>query len=327
MPQFDILTDRLARRYMAPPYNVRHFVLGNEMKGFYTRRDGASGLWDSGMYPGTPGENADHGYTYLWNRWAGVMRAAAADIGLNPNELLLIGPYSAVRSEATPSTSTVEPGHPLFGKPYGEFRKNGIETIDTFLENADNPGGIAFDGGSRNAAGGELVDIYSRQAKWTDMMDYIRHHAGGKGTDLPVFITETYLRKADDETATEDQYASFKTLGLFEIVRSGYTSAWLWGSTGDGEPDAPDGGMMTNTNTASGAEPKAWYYSMKTIHKHFAPGTNLHQVIISKNEIIDALANDTHAFLINKTSMKKVVKVNGASQELKAYECKLVTWE
>jgi hypothetical protein len=278
------------------------------------------------MYPGTPGDNADHGYTYLWNRWAGVMREAAADLGINPGELVLMGPYAAVRSEAKPSNGTVEAGHPLYGKPYGEFRKNAIETIDTFLENADNPRGIAFDGGSRNVSGGELVDIYERQKKWTDMMNYIRNHAGGTGTNLPVFVAETYLRRADDETATENQYASFKTAGLFELVRSGYRSAWLWGPIGKGEPDDPEGGMMTGTETANGAQPKLWYHSVKTVHEQFPPGTDFYGISISDNDKIDAMANATNVFLVNKTGQDLTVDVNGEPTDLSGYECKLIAW-
>lgn len=326
MPQFDILVDRIARRYMAAPYNVRHFLLGNEMKGFYIRRDGISDLWDSGMYPGTPGDHADHGYTYLWNRWAGVIRAAAADMGVDPKELILIGPYAAVRTEAMPSNATVEVGHPLKGKSYGEFRKNAIETIDTFLKNADNPGGIAFDGGSRNVSGGELVDIYQRQGKWADMMDYIRNHAGGAGTDLPVFVAETYLRRADNEKAGEEQYASFKTVGIFELIRSGYTSAWLWSPVGKGEPDTPEGGLMTGTETADGAKAKAWYYALKTIHEQFPPGADLYHVEISNADAIDALANSKFVFLVNKKGSEQLAVVNGVSYNLGSYECKLIEW-
>ncbi len=326
MEAFDAYVDAIARRYLAAPHNVRVWVLGNELKGYYNRRDQQKNLWDSGVYPGTPGDHADHGYTYLWNRWAGVMRKAAIDIGLDPNELVLMGPYAAVRSEAVPSGATVELGHPLAGKPYGEFRKNAIETIDTFLKNADNPGGIAFDAGSGNAVGGETVDIFKRQQKWVDIMSYIRNHAGGAGTNLPVFVTETYLRTGDNETSGDAEQAAFKTVGTFELIRSGYTSAWLWSPIGLGEPNPPAGGLMTGTSTADGAQPKPWYDSLKAIHEQFAPGTDLYQVNISNSEVIDALANDTKVFLVNKKGQGQVVKVNGTEYDLIAFECKLVEW-
>src|SRR5690606_26844830 len=118
----------------------------------------------------------------------------------------------------------------------------------------------------------------------------------------PVYVTETYLRIADGESATEQAQAAFKTVGAFELVRAGYTSAWLWSPLGKGEPNVPAGGLMTGTETASGAVPKAWYTSWKTIHEEFSAGTTLYKAEVSNGAVIDALANASSVFLVNKTA-------------------------
>ncbi len=327
MAAFDAYVDAIARRYLVAPYNVRIWVFGNESKGYYNRYDRQPNLWDSGTYPGTPGDYADHGYMYLYNRWVGVMEAAATTAGINPAELKFGGPYTAVRTQAAADNSTVPAGHPLSGKPYGEFRMAAIDMLDSFVKNAVRSDFIAFDGGSRNAAGGEKTGIFKRQQKWYDMMDYIRNDAGATGTSLPVYVTETYLRVGDDETAGEQEMAAFKTAGTFELVRSGYTSAWLWSPIGLGEPNPPAGGLMTGTETADGAQPKPWYHSLKIIHEQFAPGTDLCEVNISDGEVIDALAHHTKVFLVNKKSQRHTIQVNGTEYSLNAFECKLVEWD
>lgn len=327
MDAFDDYVDAIARRYLVAPHHVRTWVFGNESKGYYNRRDGQPHLWDSGTYPGTPGNHADHGYMYLYNRWVSVMEAAAIAVGVDPSILKLGGPYTAVRTQKNADASTVPSGHPLYGKPYGAYRKAALNMLDSFVNQATRADFIAFDAGSRNASGGENVDIYERQKKWGDMMAFIQNDAGGTGSALPVYVTETYLRIAEGESATEEAQAAFKTVGTFELVRSGYTSAWLWSPLGKGEPNVPEGGLMTGTETVGGAVPKAWYTSWKTIHEEFPAGAGLYKATVSNSGVVEALANASSVFLVNKTAESQDVEVNGVPYILGAYECKLVEWD
>ncbi len=80
-----LLVQRVAERYMAPPYNVRFFQVWNELKGYYNPITNAYDYNDS---PGnTSGPNATHGYTYMYNQVYNRLMQVATELNI-PKEAL-----------------------------------------------------------------------------------------------------------------------------------------------------------------------------------------------------------------------------------------------
>lgn len=291
----------IAMRYL--PQGVRWWVYGNEYKGLYMRRDGQKG-WQNDEY------------VAQYEVFVSAMERAASDLGIASGELMLGGPYAAIRAEATPSSDTVPVGHPLHGKSYGEYRWHGLEAIEYWLTHATRKDFVAWDMGSGNATGGELTDAFTvAQTKYADMAQWVRTL-----TDLPIVVTEVYPKTADDDNANPQRIAAAKTIAHLSMIRAGYSMAWQWGAIGQGEGNPPNGGMLADYGES---DPQPWYYAYKLLHDHFTEGANLYPVTVEGDGIY-AEATDGVVVLVNMTDGLRTVAVGPSVHELAPYECKVV---
>lgn len=296
----------IALRYMAEPYNVRTFVFGNEFKGFFFRRDGKPGL--------------DYEeYTDQYNVFVAAMLEAVYRLGIPREAVKMGGPYSAIRTVATESTETVAPGHFLHGKSYGHYRKSPLEAIEYWLQHAHRADFVAWDMGSGNAEGGEVVDTFVVQAnKYKDMANWVRTL-----TDLPMVITEVYPKTADDGNADAMRVCAAKTVAHLSMIEAGIHMAWQWGAIGQGEYESANqnGGMLKDYTDK---EPNVWYYMYAGLGSHFGEGKRLYPVT-AEGEGVYTTASDTAVVMANMTGSELLVCLGEVVHSLPAYDVRVVT--
>lgn len=299
---FDIYVYEIAKRYLVAPYNVRFIVFGNELKGYYIRRDGQDGY--------------DHEeYTTLYNRFVVQVERAALDLGIDPLTVRLGGCYAAVRTLSVANSDTVAPSHPLYGKAYGEYKSAPLDALEYWLQYATRKSFIAWDMGGGNSDGIELANTFAvQEAKYTDMALWARIL-----TDLPMIVTEFYPKCADDDNADVQRVAAAKTVAHLSLVYAGYEMAWLWGATGDGEDNKPNGGLLTGYADTDITQP--FYDAYQLIRDYFTEGAQLYPVTI-EGEGVYVAVTDNLAVLVNTTNAPRSVCVDDTVHSLAAYEVK-----
>lgn len=292
----------IALRYMAAPYNVRWFVYGNELKGFFFRRDGRKGL-------------DFEEYTEQYNVFVGAVLIAARQLNIDTATLYLGGPYAALRTVAVPSVETVPVGH-ILSKAYGHHKYSPLEAIEYWLQHADRKDFIAFDMGSGNAEGGELVETFTIQAtKYADVAQWLRTL-----TDLPMVITEVYPKTADDSNANAQRVCAAKTVAHLSMIEAGYTMAWQWGAIGQGEYSNTNGGMLKDYTDAT---PNPWYEIYRAIGECFGAGARLYPVTVDGTGIY-ARASDKATIVVNMTSDTRTVCVGETVYTLAPYDVLII---
>ena len=123
------LIQRVAERYMVPPYNVRYFQVWNELKGYYDPRTNA---YDYTTSPGDPGgPNAKHGYTYMYNQVYSRLCRLATSLGIPTESIKVGGPYVAMDSWSTPHQSNPS----RITKAYGTYDQRPLDVVQYWLQN------------------------------------------------------------------------------------------------------------------------------------------------------------------------------------------------
>jgi hypothetical protein len=82
--------------------------------------------------------------------------------------------------------------------------------------------------------------------------------------------------------------------------------------------------LFSDTRVASGGRPFPYYYSFKSFHTDFSPGTRLFATRTSSQDI-EVLASATHVMLINKRPSSVVLYLNGGRLTLAPYDVRTVT--
>jgi hypothetical protein len=285
---------------MVGPYRVRIMVFLNEFKGYYFRRDGTSGLdWVD--------------YTNLYNEWVLCMQDVAMEKNIPVANLLLGGPYSAVRTEATASNATYPED-----TGYGYFRKAPFQAIEYWLENAIRADFVAFDCGAGNAVGGELTDTFTvQQKKFVDIANRVQDM-----TNLPMVITEFYPKCADDQNANPDRVAAAKMIAHLSCIYAGYWMMWEWGAIGQGEYHElnQNGGLLQDYRTA---EVNPWYLAHQILCTEFVQGKPLYPCTVEGDGIF-AAANKDVTVLISKSESALRVRLNSQVHVISGYEIAVI---
>ena len=101
------LVQRVAERYMAPPYNVRYFQVWNELKGYYNPVTNDYDYTTSAGHPGTP--SATHGYTYMYNLVYGRLMSVADSLGIARSDVQVGGPYPVMDTWSSRTRAILRP--------------------------------------------------------------------------------------------------------------------------------------------------------------------------------------------------------------------------
>jgi hypothetical protein len=311
------LVQRVAERYMAPPYNVRYFQVWNELKGYFNP---ATNAYDFSVSPGKPsGNNARHGYTYMYNQVYGRLMQVARNLRIPTSTIEVGGPYVPLSTYGSRMHSTIS----NVSQPYGTFDQRPLDVIQYWLEHKAGAGFITLDAGNNNDDNVHISDplvaaqVFADATQWIRQLDNNRYPGA---TTLPIWWAEWYAFSYG--TTQNVQYDdAIKSYAMSRFLKAGGAVALEWGGLRNSDSDA---GLWTPTNIQGGGQPRPWYYSYKAFKDDFPPGTHILKADVSGPGDIEVLASATHAMLINKTDKNLVVGINGSRVPLTAYQVRVI---
>lgn len=306
------LVQRVAERYMAPPYNVRYFQVWNELKGYY---DPVTNTYDYTTSAGNPrGPNALHGYTYMYNRVYDRLMRVAASLGIPASAVNVGGPYAVMdtwssRTQSNPSSLT---------KAYGTFDKRPLDVVKYWLQHKAGAAFIVMDAGNINKDGINIANASTASEKFADVVRWIRSlddvvYPGA--AHLPIWLGEWYARPYTD-WADNDHSNAIKTYAMMEFLKAGGAVALAWGGTDEGRA----GPRLWTAPTAGGGAALPFYSSYKAFKQDFSPGTQLYRTRVFPAGRVDALASAITILLVNRTPTTLDVAVNGKVVTLMPYQ-------
>lgn len=300
------LVQRIAERYMAPPYNVRYFQVWNELKGYYNP---IINNWDGGNSQGDPTEdNARHGYTYMYNQVYTTLKQVAQGQGIDPPQVKVGGPYVVMDSWA----STNAPDRSNVKDQYGALDRRSLKVVTTWLSERIGGDFITIDGGNINKDQVNLTDPFTATEKFADAVRWIRSldpHTYPGATTLPIWWAEWYAIPFATEN-NPDYNNALKTYTLLQFINSGTSVALAWGYDG-----------LWNADPGT---PGPWYWSAKAIKEHFPVGTPLYETSSTSQDIV-ALASKSSVLLINKSLLPHVVDVEGKHIPLRSFQVVVIS--
>lgn len=309
------LVQRVAERYMAPPYNVRYFQVWNELKGYYNPMLNNYDYTNSSGNPSGP--NAMHGYTYMYNQVYQRLMSVADELHIAQASVKIGGPYVVMDTWSTmrqsnPSSITTA---------YGTFDQRPLDVIQYWLQHKIGAGFITLDGGNNNKDNINLTDPFTASQKFADVTRWIRSLDNsiypGAAT-LPIWWAEWYAAPYTD-TANDTYNNAVKSYAMIELLKAGGAVPFSWGGTGEGTQSS---GLWTTTrmNASNRGRALPWYYSYKDFRNDFPSGTILYNTLVSAPNSIEALASSNMLMLVNKTASNLLVDVDGTFLTLTPYQ-------
>lgn len=214
---FADLAAKVARRYP----DVTHYVVWNELKGFY---DKGRNRWDI------------ESYTVLYNKVATALKAVNPDIQVG-------GPYIPMDSWSSPAKAS----HPSSVQgAWGVLDQRALDALDYWLANATYADFVSIDGSTATKDKGVVGDPVAATAKFADVTAAIRAR-----TTLPIWWSEVHLRYQGTPSVNTTIAAHLAAIDALE--RSGASVALFWAP----EQSAPGctGCFWTSTATAKGGQP------------------------------------------------------------------------
>ncbi len=310
------LVQRVAERYMAPPYNVRYFQVWNELKGYYNP---VTNAYDYTTSPGNPGAPvARHGYTYMYNHVYETLMQVAGSLGLSPACIKVGGPYVVI--DTWSSIFQSNPSRII--KAYGTYDQRSLDVVRYWLQYKTGAGFITLDSGNRNKDNIDITDPFTAAEKFADVTRWVRSlddkvYPGA--TTLPIWWAEWYA--SPYMNPPDEHYDNaVKSYAIIKLLEAGASVALSWGSPGN---DPTSSGLWTAT-TVGGGQPFPWYFSFKAFGDAFPPGKQLYRTAVSLPGKVEALASATKVMLVNKTEQTITVSVNGRTTQLAPYQVSVV---
>jgi hypothetical protein len=342
------LVELAATRYMAAPYNVRHFVVWNERKGYYNP---ATNLYDMSATAVAATAAVTSGYTDLYNRTYNQLRTTATAVGVAPSAVNVYGPYLVMDTWGTSegSGNPVTTG-PLAGdRGYGYFDQRNLDDLQYWLANKVGAQGMAMDMRNFNRpnawadpytdltnGGGQANNgAFGGTQKFADIIAWLRSldPATYPGANtLPVINAELYVGQQFNVAPGAINMALIAALWAAALIR--VTKADQLRTTGAPNMQARWGNLgeedrsqvWTSTLGVGGGVATAVLGAMKTFTDHFSPGTLLYPVTITGTNAanVEALASATKTLLVNKSNAPLTVNLTGTDLTLAAYEVRVI---
>jgi hypothetical protein len=306
------LVQRVAERYMAPPYNVRYFQVWNELKGYYNPGTNA---YDYNASPGNPNQpDATHGYTYMYNQVYNRLMQVANKLHIAKESIKVGGPYVVMDTWSSPSQSQLS----NIRKAYGIYDERSIDVVLYWLQHKAGAGFITLDSGNSNKDNVNNADPFTSSERFADMTQWLRsldptRYPGA--TTLPVWFAEWYATPYGN-APNNDYNNAIKAYAMLKFLQAGGSVALSWGWASNGPSDT----NIWTTTQAGGGRPLPVYYSYKAFKDYFGPGTRIYQTTVSTPESVAALASSSHIMLINKTTTNINVSINNKIVLLKSYQ-------
>ena len=282
---FADLAGEIAARYP----DVRHFIVWNELKGFF---DDRTDRWDH------------EGYTRLYNLvYEAVKR-------VNPDNQVG-GPYPTIVTEAPGWDES--PSH-LSG-PWGVVDQRPLDVIEYWLDNKEGADFIALDDATMTRDGRLTTDPFAAIEKFETVIRWIRQR-----TDLPVWFAEWYVEPTGSGWR-EHKRVALQAATMITLARSEVTTALYWNPQAM-RPDCP-GCLWTDTTSRRGGAATRMADVLSGFALYFPAGTQLTNLTASSSDVL-VLAQPTHAVVVNTLSRPMQVTVGGEALSLDAYEVRFI---
>jgi hypothetical protein len=306
------LVQRIAERYMVAPYNVRYFQVWNELKGYWNP---ITNRWDYENQAGDPdGNNAKHGYTYMYNLVYKKLKETAEKLGISRDSIKVGGPYIGL-------STTLDDIDTELKKAYGNYDQRCLDVVKYWLKNKVGAEFITIDAWNvadqqTQSPKGPFVasEIFGDSATWIRSLDETEY-PGSK--TLPIWFAEWYAFPFAN--ITNNYNNAVKSYAITKFIKAGGAVTLEWSGTGEGDA----GGLWTPTTESGGGKSLPWYNSCKAFKQYFGPGTQLYTTTSSSSSI-EVLASAARAMLINKTNTTLSVAVNGTTVTLTSYQVKVI---
>jgi hypothetical protein len=212
---FARLSALAAQRYP----DVKHFLVWNEMKGFWNT---AANRWDY------------EGYTAMYNKVFTAVKAVRPDA-------LVGGPYVVV--DTWPSANTSNPS--ALSGPWGVFDQRPLDVIQYWNQHKIGADFVVLDGGIVNKTYTISTDRVTAAGKFEVITRWAKQTTG-----LPVWWAELYPIPPGNLSEAEEADATM--VALDSIARGGGSVALLWGPNGTGDCW---GCLFTDVRYAGGGVP------------------------------------------------------------------------
>lgn len=286
---------------------VYYVPLGHEGKGFYQCRSGQGQAWDFDDYAGSPGVG-DMGFTHFYEVTAKAVLRAAEACALRRDQVVLSGPYCALRSHGKIDSHALPAGHPLnFGS--WSFVREGVNAHSQFMDLVDPTlvDMISSDIGAGHKDGIPFPDDWQGIDQMRSAYEWIRADADSRPAHQgKEFVWMEYypVRQPQSHPELGHEYgATLRCKALMEMVRGGVRIAMHWMSQ--------NYGYYSPTKSADGGQPQPHSDVMRLVHRHFAPGTPLLEMKVEgESGGLDYLSSDVDLLLLNQAERALAVTID-----------------
>lgn len=278
---FAQLAALVARRYP----DVRYFQVWNELKGFYNEE---GNHWDAVRY------------TDFYNHVYDAVKEVRPDA-------LIGGPYTVMDSWA-PGDLT----HPSSVRgAWGVLDQRALDVVEYWLEHKRDADFLVIDGATTTTSGALLTDPFQATSKFAAVTRWLRAR-----TDLPIWWAEFYVQPHNTAWSAERQNATI-TAALVEMARAGASVALVWDPVGRDE--SCKSCLWDDRSGPNGGGPTPLARSLESWASTFPAGTGLVEVTTGSGDVL-TLASRDHVLLVNRTSSRLNVSLDGRRIPLDPYE-------
>jgi hypothetical protein len=285
---FAALAGTIARRYP----DVRHFIVWNELKGFFDER---RGRWNY------------EGYTQLYNLVHAELKKVNKDI-------LVGGPYVVMDSHP-PGEETYASG--LSG-PWGTVDRRSLDAIAYWNEHKAGADFVVVDGSSYTSDDQLIPDEFAATEKFAAVGRWVREKTG-----LPLWWAEWYVEPGDENDErdgwSEQHRNAVHAAGMIAMARGGAAGGFYWNPQKKGESCA--GCLWRSTELPDGGSALPMMRLLSRFAREFPPGTRFRDVAVAADDEPDVrvLADDEAMLVVNTRNRGTEVTVDGRSVGLGPY--------
>ncbi|MFI6684650.1 xylan 1,4-beta-xylosidase [Streptomyces sp. NPDC050485] len=279
---FAALAAKVAQRYP----DVRHFIVWNELKGFY---DDTGQRWNY------------EGYTQLYNLVYTAVKKVDKDV-------LVGGPYLVMDSYGPKDKSYASD---LKG-PWGSVDQRVLDAFTYWNAHKAGADFVVVDGASFTRDSQLLPDAFGATDKLTAVSAWVRTASGG----LPLWWAEYYV-EPDKSGWSEQRRVATQAVGMMALARGGTSAAFYWSPQEQSGP-CP-GCLWTPTQLAGGGRELPMYALIAKFAAAFPPGTSF-RTVTAEPAGVRVLASDKDLLVVNTLGRAVDANADGRPLPLAAYE-------
>jgi hypothetical protein len=220
---------------------VKHFVVWNELKGFY---DAERGRWDI------------ESYTELYNQVYRALKRYDSTIAVG-------GPYVPIDSWSDAG----DVSHPsAISGPWGVLDQRALDAINYWLLNANGADFVAVDGSNRTKDAGLIVEPRLANEKFAAVTRWLVSR-----TSLPVWWMELYPHVMPDDDVNSPYAADIALDAILRIGDAGGDAVFLWQP--EASPDFRSVALWDSTAVMDGGQPKSLAARLEELEEIWSSGS------------------------------------------------------